>query len=172
MHGPEWRAVPVAAGWAPGSESLALPGCSLPVPPWCGDDARRRLRGTRSHGQSWCPGFPVAWLPAHTCLPAGDVRRRARVRWLGKVGRPSLLCSAQTASRPSGDPSRSRSSLRPCRPRVLLDGSTRRGGGPFQRELWARGGLPPECSPPCCSALSRQEADAALTRSRVLPVAP
>ena len=32
---------------------------------------------------------------------------------------PSLRCSAQTASRPSGVPARSRLSLRPCRPRLV-----------------------------------------------------
>jgi hypothetical protein len=170
MYVPAWRSVPVAAGWAPGSESLAPPGGSRPVPPCCGDDARRRLRCPRSLGRWWVPGFPVFVLPAHPCLPAGDVRRRARVRWLGKGGKPSLLCSAKTASRPSGDPSRSRSSRRTWRPRVLRDGSTRRGGGPFQRALWSRGGLPPECSPPCCSALARPEAAEALTSSRVIPV--
>ncbi len=170
MHVPAWRAVPGAAGGAPGSASLAPPGCSRPVPPWCGADARRRLRCTRSRGRCWFPGVPVSLLPAHTCLPAGDVRRRARVRWVGKVVRPALLCSAKTAERPSGDPARSRSSLRPWRPRVWMEGSTRRGGGPCQRALWSRGGLPPEGSPPCCSALSRQEADEALTSSRVLPV--
>ena len=150
-------------GWASGSESLA------PVLPWCGEDARRRLRCTRSHGRRWFPGFPASPPPARPSLPAGEAGRRSRARLSWKTVRPSLLCSAQTAYRPSGVPLRSRLSRRTCRPRVVLDGSTRRGGGPFLWELWSRGGLPAACSAPHCSAISRQEADEALTSSRVIP---
>jgi hypothetical protein len=121
---PEWRSVPVAAGRGQGSESLA------PILPWCGDDARLHLRGTRSHGRRWFPGLPAPLLPARTSPQAGDARRRPRARWLWKTLLLSLRCSTKTASRPSGVPSRSRLSLRTCRPRILLDGSTRRGGGP------------------------------------------
>jgi hypothetical protein len=121
--------VPVAAELAQGSESLA------PILPWFGDDARRRLRCTRSHGRPWFPGFPASPPPARPSLPAGEARRRSRARGLGETLIPSLLGSAQTASRPSGVPSRSRLSRRTCRPRVLRAGSTRRGGGPFLGEL-------------------------------------
>jgi hypothetical protein len=148
MHVPEWRSVPSAARWAPGSESLAPPGWSRPVPPWFGEDARRRLRCTRSHGRRWFPGFPASPSSAHTSPPVGDAQRCSRACVLWETLLPSLLCSAKTAYRPSRGPSRSRSSLRPCRPRVLVGGSTRRGRGPCRRELWSRGGLPAECSAP------------------------
>ena len=151
---PESRSVPVAAGGAPGSESLAPPGWSRPVPLWFGEDARRRLRCTWSHGRRWFPGFPASAPPARTSFQAGGARRCSRVRLPWKTLLPSLLCSAKTAYRPSGGPSRSRLSLRPCRPRILREGSTRRGGGPFLRELCSRGGLPTECSAPHCSAIS------------------
>jgi hypothetical protein len=133
---PGWRAVPVAAGRGPGAASRA------PVLPWCGDDARRRRCCTRSHGRQCCPGVAASPPAARPSLPAGGARRRSRACWLWKTWRPSLLGAAQTASRPSGGPARSRLSLRPCRPRVLVEGATRRGGGPFLGELGSRGGRP------------------------------
>ena len=83
---------------------------------------------------------------------------------------PSLLCSAKTASHPSKVPSRSRLSLCTCRPRVLVDGSARRGGGP------CRGSFDHAVDSPqstwLCTAprLYRQEADEALTSPRASPL--
>jgi len=135
MAVPEWRSVPSAARWAPGSESLAPPEWSRHVPPWFGDDARLHLRCTRSHGRRWFPGFPASPPPARTSPQAGGARRHARARLSWKTLMPSLLCSAKTASRPSRVPSRSRLSLCTCRPRVVMDASARRGGGPVRGEL-------------------------------------
>jgi hypothetical protein len=83
---------------------------------------------------------------------------------------PSLLGSAKTASRSSTVPSRSRLSLCPCRPRVVLDGSARRGGGPFRGSFGHAVDSPQ--SPWRCTAprLSRQEAAEALTSPRALPL--
>ncbi len=161
---PTWRSVPVAAGWASGSESLA------PVLPWFGDDARRRLRCTRSHGRRWFPGFPASPPPACTSLPAGEARRRSRARVSWKTVRPLLLCSAKTASRPSGVPSRSRLSLRTCRPRILREGSTRRGYGPFLGSFGHAVDSPRSVRLRTAPRFSRQEADEALTSSRAIPV--
>ena len=151
-------------GWASGSESLA------PVLPWCGDDARRRLRCTRSHGRHWFPGFPASPPPARTSFQAGGARRCSRVRL---HGRPCCHRYYAPLRLPNAHPEVLRVPACPAVPVVPAFCERDRPGGAAGLSCGSFGHAvdsPRSVQLRLAPRFLRQEADEALTSSRVIPV--